>query len=182
MKKIVLIFGLIAGIICAGMFFLTMPEDFESMDNGELIGYITMIIALSSIFFAVKQYRDKHLDGQIKFGKAFQIGIYITLVAAAVYVLSWEFYYTNYAPDFGDKYVEYVKQKMIDEGTEEVLMTKEITALEEQMEMYENNMLVRLGFTFIEIFPVGLIISLICGVLFGVVLKPKSESDNTALS
>lgn len=186
MKKIVLVFGLIAGLICGGMFFLHIPDvnSPESMDmeNGQLIGYITMIIALSSIFFAVKQYRDNHLNGSIKFGKAFLIGLYITLVASVVYVLAWEIYYTNFASDFGDIYVSHVETKMLEEGKEKAEVEKQIATLQQQMESYENNILVRFGFTFLEIFPVGLIISLICGLIFGVFLKSKADANNTAVS
>ena len=178
MKKIVLTFGIIAGLIPGGIFFFNIPDEnsaqsmFEN-SNGELIGYASMIIALSTIFFAVKQYRDKHLDGKIKFGKAFLIGIYITLIAGAIYVFAWEIYYTNFASDFGQLYVEHIKSKMVESGKSELDISKEITTLEEQMALYDNNILVRLAFTFMEIFPVGFAISLICGAIFGVFLKPK---------
>ena len=72
MKKIVFTFGIIAGVICGGMFFIMAPADGQfDFENGQLYGYISMIIALSTIFFAVKQYRDKYSDGTIKFGKHF---------------------------------------------------------------------------------------------------------------
>lgn len=180
MKKIVLIFGIISGLITGGMFFMKIPEPGEPMnfEGGELIGYATMIIALSSIFFAVKQYRDKYQNGSIKFGKAFLIGLYITLIASVIYVLSWEIYYNNYASDFGDQYVEYLKKQMIESGKSEADIAEEITSIQQSMEGYKNSMAIRFAFTFIEIFPVGLIISLICGLIFGVVLKPKSEAAN----
>lgn len=184
MKKIVLIFGIIAGLITGGMFFLNIPAPGEQMsfEGGEVIGYITMIIALSSIFFAIKQYKDKYLDGSIKFGKAFLIGLYITLIASVVYVLSWEVYYNNYASDFGDQYVEYVKKQMIESGKSEADIATEITSLQENMDSYKNNIGVRFAFTFVEIFPVGLIISLICAVIFGVFMRPKADNTNTTLS
>ena len=68
MKKIVLTFGLISGAIISAMFMITMPlykSGALSMDNGEIIGYSTMVISLSLIFFGVKSYRDQHLHGVI---------------------------------------------------------------------------------------------------------------------
>lgn len=184
MKKIVLIFGIIAGLITGGMYFLNIPEPGEPMtfEGGEVTGYIVMIIALSSIFFAIKQYKDKYLDGSIKFGKAFLVGLYITLIASVIYVLSWEIYYNNYASDFGDQYVEYVKKQMIESGKSEAEISAEITPLKENMVSYKNNRGVRFAFTFIEIFPVGLIISLICAFIFGVFMKPKVDNADAVLS
>ena len=75
MKKTVLIYGLIAGIIsCMGFFLLSKNMDF---DKGMIYGFGSMIVAFSLIFVAVKNYRDKHNGGIISFGKAFQIGLYI---------------------------------------------------------------------------------------------------------
>ncbi len=177
MKKIVLTFGVIAGLITGGMFYLNIPEPGEPMsfEGGELIGYATMIIALSSIFFAVKQYRDKYLDGSIKFGQAFMVGLYITLIAGVIYVLAWEVYYNNYASDFGDQYVEYIKKQMIEDGKSEAEIDSQVASLQKDMDGYKNNIGIRFAFTFLEIFPVGLIITLICALIFGVFLRSRDE-------
>ena len=97
MKKIVLTFGLISGSIIMILMLFTLPDMMEEMSQedmvkGMLIGYSTMIIALSVIFVGVKSYRDKHNNGNITFGKAFQIGLYISLIACAMYGLGWEIY------------------------------------------------------------------------------------------
>ena len=175
MRPIVITFGLIAGIICGMMFFVISPTDGEiNFDNGQLYGYITMTIALSTIFFAVKQYRDKYHNGEIKFGKAFLVGLYITLIAAVVYVLAWELYYNNYAQDFGDKYVEYMRGKLESQGISAAEIDNELASLTSMMESYKTNTLMRMGLTMTEILPVGLIISLISALLFGFVLKKKT--------
>ncbi len=53
MKKIVLIFGIIAGIIVSAMLFISMAAGSVDFDTGELLGYATMIIPLSTIFFGI---------------------------------------------------------------------------------------------------------------------------------
>ncbi|MDX2248064.1 MAG: DUF4199 domain-containing protein [Bacteroidia bacterium] len=179
MRKIVLIFGSIAGLICGLMFFINHPGDDVStmdMDRGMIIGYATMIISLSGIFFAVRQYRDKYLGGTISFGKSFLIGLYITLVASVIYVVAWEIYYTNFGSNFGEVYVEYQKQKWTEEGMSTADIEKNIAEQQGMMDTYKTNMPFRLALTFTEIFPVGLIISLICAVIFGVVLRKSSQS------
>lgn len=102
MKKIVLIYGLIAGAIVSVLMWLTIPSTKEGMnfDGGMELGYLTMIIALAMIFFGIKVYRDKHLSGTISFGKAFLVGLYITIVASVIYCLNWEVMLNSMEIDF----------------------------------------------------------------------------------
>jgi hypothetical protein len=91
MKRIALLFGSISGGIMVVMFFgvrIVIGDDAD-FSTGEWIGYATMIIALSMIFVGVKSFRDKSSNGMISFGKAFQVGLLITLVASAIYVFGW---------------------------------------------------------------------------------------------
>jgi len=89
MKKIVLTYGIIGGVIVSAMMWLTLGSGKHDFDNGMRIGYTTMVIALSTIFFAVKTYRDKYLGGEINFARAFLMGLYITLIASTMYAASW---------------------------------------------------------------------------------------------
>lgn len=176
MKKIVLTFGLIAGLICISMFFIMFPSDGNfNFENGQLYGYISMIIAFSTIFFAVKQYRDKYSGGSIKFGKAFLIGLYVTLIASTVYILGWEAYYSQYGEEFLAQYMEYTKSKMVEDGKSAADIEATLASQKEMMEPYKNNRMIRMAITFIEIFPVGLIMSLLSALLFGVILKKKTD-------
>lgn len=87
MKRIILIYGLIAGAIVASMFYISHPNGEMDFENGMLIGYASMIIAFTLIFFATKNYRDNYLQGMISFGKAFKVGIFVTLVASLIYAV-----------------------------------------------------------------------------------------------
>lgn len=77
MKRIVWTFGLIAGTIFSLMMIVSMSfVDQIGFDNGEIIGYTTMIAAFLMVFFGIRSYRDSISDGVIGFGKAFQVGIH----------------------------------------------------------------------------------------------------------
>ena len=94
MKKYALIYGLIAGVLNIGLaafIFVGLGDAFSHLNN-EIFGYLIMILSLSIIFVAVKQYRDKKLGGVIKFKTAFLLGLYISIVASTVYVANWEVY------------------------------------------------------------------------------------------
>lgn len=165
MKRIVLVFSVIAGIITAGMLFVTMALAKNGvMEPSAMLGYATMVLALSVIFPAVKNYRDKEQAGVISFGKAFLIGIYISLISSAIYAMGWEIYVGT----SGMTAVE-LMNSMFESKIAEM---KAAGASAKELAMYQmpdwyNSFIPRYLWTmFGEMFPVGLIISLICaGIL-----------------
>ena len=167
MKKIVLVFGSIAGVIVGGMFVATWPlheNGTLTPEYGMLVGYTTMVIALSLIFFGVKSYRDNQLSGAISFGKALVVGLSISLVAAVIYALTWEVMFNTVASDYMQNWNAYTLQKMKDAGASVKELASQQKESEEFAEMYKNP-IVRFGFTLAEILPVGILISLISAAL-----------------
>lgn len=169
MKKVILIYGLIAGSIVAAMMFITMPmyqSGALNLDNGEWVGYTTMVVALSMVFFGIKSYRDNHSNGSISFGKGFKVGILITLIACIMYGLAWEVSYSQIGDDFMKKMNEKYYADMKAEGASEKELEEAKKQWDSFSEMYKNP-LFRFGFTvFVEIFPVGLVITLMsAGIL-----------------
>lgn len=161
MKKIVLIFGLIAGLIIAGLMSISLSfMEGHGFDGGEVVGYLSMIIAFSTIFVAVKSYRDNHLKGSITFGKGFVLGLYITLFASALYVAWWMIYSNTVYTTFEQDYISYTLEKLKENGASAEKIEQATKDMEMFKEMYANPFL-KVGMTFMEIFPVGLIISLI---------------------
>lgn len=167
MKRTVLVYGLIAGAIVGAMLLITMPlykSGTLNFDNGELLGYSTMTIALSLIFFGVKSYRDKNLGGEITFGKALQVGLLIMLVAGVIYSLCWEVSYRQVGDEFTQKMTQhYIDEKKTDGATEAELaeFKKE---WESFSELYKNPV-IRFGITLMEITPVGVVLSLLSAAL-----------------
>jgi hypothetical protein len=123
-----------------------------------------MFIAFRSIFVAVKQYRDETLGGMIGFKTALLVGLSITVVASVVYVLGWEVYLalTDYA--FIDLYIQSMQDSLRAEGAS----LAELAALaveNDSLRQQYANPLIRLPMTFTEIFPVGVLISLISATI-----------------
>lgn len=166
MKKIVFVYGIIAGAINIGAALLLTNLFGEEMAhaNMEWLGYLVMIIALTIIFVGIKQFRDKHLGGVITFGKAFLAGLYIALVASTIYVGSWEVYIQTSGEDWIENYQASLIESMREQGAaeEEISVTKE--KLEYYADMYENPF-TRVLITLSEILPVGILISLISAAL-----------------
>jgi Protein of unknown function (DUF4199) len=163
MKKTVLICGLIAGLISTSLFIGLMllgkagDIDFE---NGMIYGYTLMILAFSLIFVGTKITRDKHNGGSITFGKAFRVGLYITLVASTIYVIVWLIDYYFFIPDFAEKYAAKVLKDLKASGASQATIDKQTAEMAKFNEMYKNPFFNAL-ITYSEILPVGLLVSLI---------------------
>ena len=167
MRKIILVYGLIAGAITGGMLMITMPlheNGILNMDNGMWLGYTTMVIALSLIFVGVKNYRDNYLGGSISFFKGLKMGLLITIVAAVLYALSWEVTYSTMEGDFLKLMGEQSMEKMRAKGATEAELQAAIAEMDQFSALYKNPFF-RFAVTLMEIIPVGVVISLISAAL-----------------
>ena len=170
MRKIILVYGGIAGILMISMFIISfslMEQGILTYDHSELFGYTTMIVVLSLIFFGVKSFRDKHNNGTMTFWKGFKVGISITAIASLFYAGGWEVYYnsTDLKETFMPRYTEMCVKKMQYEGKSQKEIDIKVEELKSLSEMYKNPF-IRFGMTLMEIFPVGLAITLIsAGIL-----------------
>jgi hypothetical protein len=165
MLRIIGIYGLIGGIIVAIGTYVGMaavPDGGGSL--GMIVGYLTMLISLSMVFMGVRQYRTEVKGGVIRFWPAFGIGIGIACIAALFYVLTWEvyMYQTNYT--FMDVYIGKSIDTMKAAGKPAAEIAK-FTAEMSTFKVQYANPLFRIGITFTEIAPVGLLVSLISAAL-----------------
>ena len=166
MKKIVIVFGLIAGVIVSALMLFSIAKCYNSSDfeSSMVLGYASMLLAFSFIFVGVKSYRDKHNQGAISFGKAFQIGLYISLIASTLYVAVWLVDYYLFVPDFMHKYSAHMLSEAKKAGISASEMAAKVKEMNDYKEMYKNPLFVVL-LTYAEILPVGLVVSLICALI-----------------
>jgi hypothetical protein len=170
MKKNVIFYGSIAGaIFVVYMILLGLYHDNFDMDRGMIYGYSTMILAFSFVFAGVKNYRDKYLAGKISFWHAFKAGALISLLASCFYVASWLIVNKTMLPNFADEYANTYIKKTAASGVSAEIVAKTTKEMEDFKIMYKNPLYVVL-FTFLEVLPVGLFISLITAL----VLKRKT--------
>ncbi len=163
--KTALIYGGIASSVMIISWFMmnglfTSSDGSMDFTKGQFIGYAAMILGLTAIFIGVKRYRDNHLNGVISFKKAFLAGAYMVLIASVIYVIGWMIYYPNFIPDFTDKYAAYQIQQYADSGLTGAELAAKKEDIHATMETYKKPQVV-IAYTFMEIFPVGLIVALI---------------------
>jgi Protein of unknown function (DUF4199) len=172
MRKVTLTFGLLAGVIVSVFMVIITglcKNGRINLDSSDFIGYGSMVIALSMIFFGIKSYRDNYQNGAIKFGKGLQVGMLITLVASLIYVLAGETYY-QIDPEANttmmDKYADYHINKMRENGAAPDEIAQKLKEMTDMKEMYKNP-LIRFGMTLAIILPVGIVITLVSAAVLG---------------
>jgi hypothetical protein len=179
MKRTVLIYGLMAGAVVSAFMTATMlissrGETVHTGASSMVIGYLGMLISFSFIFVAIKSYRDKQNNGVISFGKAFSMGLLISLIASTFYVIAWAIVYSNFLPDYMDRYCAAMTEQMKASLSGSALQA-EIAELNKTKQMYATPLGFTL-FTYAEILPVGLLVSLIAALIL------KRKSPQTAVA
>ena len=162
MKRIILSYGIVSGVIVVitTIIGISLSRGDNSFEFSAWLGYLIMLVSLSLIFIAIKRFRDQEQGGVIAFGKAVQVGLAVAAVASVMYVTIWEIYLfiTDYA--FIHDYTESVIDAHRSGGASDAEMTELIADMDKMKAQYSNP-LFRLPMTFVEIFPVGLLVALI---------------------
>ena len=178
MKKNIIIYGLISGAIVSTTMLLSMNylshcEGTVDYSTSMLIGYASMLIAFSLVFVGIRNYRDKYNGGVISFGKAFRTGLMIVLIASTMYVVAWLIDYFFFIPDFMEKYSAHTLSELKASGASQLEIAKQTKEMESFGKMYKNPFFNAL-MTYMEILPVGLVVTLISSFI----LKRKAISDS----
>ena len=176
MKKTVLTFGLIAGVMISVLMdgSLLVANKIGS-GHSMILGYTMMVASFMLIYFGIRSYRDNNLAGQISFARAFACGILIALITTVCYVATWEVIYFNFMPHFMDSYWAAQIHKIQSSGLDPATTAAQVAAIEHSQQLYQNP-IVNMAYTFIEPLPVGLIITLISAA----VLRRKAAVEPTA--
>lgn len=184
MKKTVLTFGLISGAISSLMMVAFIPFiDQIGFDKGMVIGYTTMVLSFLMVFFGIRSYRENVGNGTITFGRAFGVGILITLVSCVFYVVTWEIIYFKFMPEFADKFTNYAVEQVRASGAGQQAIDAKLEEMKSFVVMY-NNPLINAALTFAEPFPIGLIVTLISAAILRkkTTLADRTEKIGAALT
>ncbi len=166
MLRRILSYGLLAGVIAGGVLSLIVLTVQDAIPSGYsmAIGYLTMLVALSLVFLAIKRHRDRERGGVIRFWPAFGLGLGVSFVASIIYMLSWEMALAISGLDFADTYAKAMIEAQRAKGASPEVLAKLAADMEVFKAQYANP-LFRLPMTFIEIFPVGVLVSLISAAI-----------------
>lgn len=140
------LYGFLAGLI---IFTLHLVLGIKNLDysTNELLGYVSIFISLSFIYFGIKHYRDRVNNGHISLGRAVAIGLMISILVGLGIAIA-DFVYTKFIdPSFFINYEKMLKDQGKSDGI--IKMTSATAAL----------------FMLVLVTVIGFIISLISGLI-----------------
>ena len=166
MKKTVLTFGLLSGAVSSMMMLVTsLFLERIGFDRGEMLGYTTIVLSFLLVFFGIRSYREQVDDNVLTFGRAFTVGILITLISCVCYVMTWEVIYFKIIPRFGEEYAAYMVDYVRASGASPSVIDATVRDAQ-RFKAMQDNLLMNAATTFAEPFPIGLVMTAVsAGVL-----------------
>ena len=164
--KYLFVYGALSGlfIILVIMAGLVLIPDGSGFSHSMWFGYLIMLVGMTFIFVGVKRYRDVERGGIIRFLPAFGLGLAIAIVAGIIYVAVWEAYLAATGYKFIDQYIASIVHHHQAAGASAAELASERASLESLRASYADP-LFRIPMTFLEIFPVGLLVALVSAAL-----------------
>lgn len=176
MKRTVLIFGLISGLMISVLMDSSLLlADKIGSGHSMVLGYTMMVASFLLVYFGIRSYRDNTLGGQISFGRAFACGILIALITTVCYVATWEVLYFNFMPHFMDGYFAAQIHKAQASGLDAATIAARVAEIQRSQRLYQNPF-VNIAYTFLEPLPVGLIMTFVSAAM----LRRKARVEPTA--
>jgi hypothetical protein len=165
MKKTVLTFGIISGLISAVTMLATIPFMHKiGTEKALIIGYTNIVLAGLLVFFGIRSYRENFSGGKLTFARGFAVGLLITLLSNSFYVATWEFINHKFMPDFAEKYAAQMVEHAKSSGASQQKIDQTVREAEEFQRNYHNP-IYNIAMTFLEVFPVFLGITLLSAAL-----------------
>ncbi len=176
MRATVIRYGLIgAGLwfsIWLLLFVLVKAGVIVSFDYAEIIGYTSMVLALSMIFFALIHQRDHVNGGQLSFGQGLVLGLLISVIVSVVVGAVDVLHMFVLDPGMMDAYMEHQKAKWAADGMSSEAIAERMAAAQAEMEMIKNPVA-----TFVLMFVTTLLIGILISVVSALLLRRSATTS-----
>lgn len=164
MKKVALKYGF-RSTVAIVVIFLILWLFLSDLDFGtqEVLGYVSMIVSLSFVYFGLKYYRDNENGNQLTFGQGLKLGLLIVLIPSIAFGLFDVVYTEVINPDFMEDYYSHTVENMKANLPASEFEVK-LAEMETQKEMFGNPLFqfVVMGMT---VFLVGFIMTVISSLI-----------------
>ncbi|NDC29722.1 MAG: DUF4199 domain-containing protein [Bacteroidetes bacterium] len=133
---------------------------------------VAILICTFSFFtyLCIKSYRQTNPNSEISMKEAMKLGILITFFATTLYAVLWAIINYYFIPDFADRFADHLIEYNRYLGKSPETMRKKIIEMDEYRVNYKKP-LVNIIYSFTEILPIGIILS----VINAFVLKNKKS-------
>ncbi len=133
---------------------------YDSSAGSQTFGFLLMFFVLSLIFIGIKRFRDQEQGGVIKLSNALLLGLAMSFFAALAYVLVWEVYTAVTNNSFIVSYTDHLVEVQKAKGINGEALAEYIQKMDDIRTNYAKRWY-RMGITFVEIFPMGFIVTLV---------------------
>ena len=161
-------FGIISGVIGLLFNLVMYITGINRTPSMETIQWLTIIIPIACMYFAIKTYRDEMGNGWITFGKAFNQAFVVGLVGGLI----GSVYHFLYLQFIDPTYVDYLMQMQLEKFTERGM---DDATIEQAMKQTAPFMapLVQLGFAV----GFSLFIGAVLGLIMAAILKKPNPDE-----
>lgn len=118
-----LLWGAILGIILVVYSLILYFLD-QSTNKG--LGYVTWIIIIVCLFYAMKSYRDSVNQGTLSYGNAFVIGLLVAIIAGFISSVFTYIQFRFISPEIIDKMLQMTEDKLMSKGMSDDMIEKSI--------------------------------------------------------
>jgi hypothetical protein len=156
MKKIIYRNGLLGGLLVSINMIITtvFMKANPGAEPNMVLGFSSMFLSFLFVIIGIKQ-QESFKDLENSFWNSFKTGLYISAIISTIYVLVWLVIYYNFYPEFMENYSDIVLK-----NTKPEELAAKTLEMEQMKEAYKNPMFVVL-YTYFEVFPLGILVSLI---------------------
>jgi len=172
MKKNVLVFGVISGLIVSALMLTSVYIAYgqEEFEGNMVLGFAMMIASLSFVYVGVRNYRNKYRGGYISFWDAFKVAMGIAFVACTIYVAAWMVLFYTAMPDWMDVYAGFVMRNAEKSGA----TAAELAAAKAELDFYREQYQSPFGIIWVTYMEI-LVVAIPVALLSAVILKRKPK-------
>jgi hypothetical protein len=109
-------------------------------------------------------FATERMPARFPFWQGFKLGLLVSLVVSILYVESWLIYVQIYGPGIMDGYFAAELEKIQNSGLPAAEIETNLNNMKSMMDYYKSP-LVQAVFSFVEIFPIGVGVSLIAALI-----------------
>ena len=160
MKKIIYRNGLLGGLFVSTTMIITtiFMKANPGAEPNMFLGFSSMFLSFLFVIIGIKQQESlKGLENS--FWISFKTGLLISAIISTIYVLVWLVIYYNFYPEFMENY-----SNIILKSTKPEELAAKTLEMEQMKVAYKNPFVVIL-YTYFEVFPLGILVSLITPTL-----------------
>jgi hypothetical protein len=156
MKKILYRNGLLGGLLVSINMIITtiFMKANPGAEPNMVLGFSSMFLSFLFVIIGIKQ-QESFKDSENNFWESFKTGLYISAIISTIYVLVWLVIYNNFYPEFMENYCDIVLK-----NTKPEELAAKTLEMEQMKEAYKNPIFVVL-YTYFEVFPLGILVSII---------------------